>query len=70
LQSEDIERIPEGENVYTARPTISYNGESYVIVSMGRDFLRPVGAPPQNAPGLLESIWLWLPTSGPRLWIF
>ena len=70
LQSEDIERILEGEYVFTARPTISYNGDSYVIVSKGRDFLRPLGAPPSNPASFWDNMLFLLPTSGPRLWIF
>ncbi len=72
LQSEDIERLAEGDYIYTARPAISYNGEAYIIVSKGRDFFRNLGGPgnPRPQDSLLKSIWAWLPTSGPQGFIF
>lgn len=73
LESEDIERLTEGDFVYTARPAISYNGEAYIIVSKSRDFFRnlPGGGGPRPQDSLLNNIWAALsPTAGPQGLIF
>ena len=73
LESEDIERFGDADYVYTARPTISYNGEAYIIVSKGRDFFRNMPGPgnPRRQDSLLQTIWNSLsPTSGPQGLIF
>ncbi len=71
LESEDIERIPEGDFLYTARPAISFNGEAYIIVSKGRDFFGGMpGQGPRPQDSLLQNIWSQLPTSFPQALIF